>query len=212
MSLINRFKKELYLKILYIGPAKSGKSENLRQIYASMETKEPAGFLVHKSPDNTPEKQSLFFDFLPLSLGKIVDYDVRLHLFTIPGSGKYDAVTRLMLRGIDGVVCVLPSLPDRIEECNASLKYAEELLRSYGKSFGEVPVVFQYTFMDSTLALPIDTLRELYNPAGFPDFPAQAHKGKGVLETLRGMTHEALHQFKTDQAQVGDVATQEGVD
>ncbi len=198
MSLINRFKRELFLKIVYVGPRNAGKSENLRQIYDSMDDKDPSGFLVHRDSTGEAEAQTLFFDFLPLTLGQVVDFNVRLHLFSLPGSGKYDAITKMMLRGVDGIVCVLPSLPDRIEDNAEALKSTKDLLESFGKSFGEIPMVFQYSYQDSKRALPIETMRELYNPQGFPEFLSKVNQGIGVLETLRGITHETVQFFKTN--------------
>jgi signal recognition particle receptor subunit beta len=198
MSLINRFKKELFLKIVYVGPTRAGKSENLRRIYEQMEPRDAGGLLTAPSASQRPEPltQSLFFDFLPLSLGTISDFQVRLHLFSLPGSGRYDAIIRLLMRGVDGLVYVFPATPDRVDEGQGVLADTHRLLESFGKSPQDVASVVQYTHLDSPRALPQQTLRELYNPYSYPEFLSDPSKGKGVMETLRGVAHEALEAFK----------------
>jgi signal recognition particle receptor subunit beta len=102
MSFINYSSREINCKIVYYGPGLCGKTTNLQYIYKKTN---PAakGKMISLA---TETERTLFFDFLPLSLGEIRGFKTRFHLYTVPGQVFYDASRKLILKGVDGVVFV----------------------------------------------------------------------------------------------------------
>ena len=100
--LINWKLRELNLKIVYYGPAFSGKTTNLIQIHSRVDEQKRSELISLK----TQEDRTLYFDFLQLELGKINGLTPKIHLYTVPGQANYESSRRLVLHGADGVVFV----------------------------------------------------------------------------------------------------------
>jgi hypothetical protein len=105
MSFINYSSREINCKIVYYGPGLCGKTTNLQYIY-NRTNPEAKGKMISLA---TETERTLFFDFLPLSLGEIRGFKTRFHLYTVPGQVFYDASRKLILKGVDGVVFVADS-------------------------------------------------------------------------------------------------------
>ena len=188
MSFVNRMSKEINCKIVYYGPGLCGKTANLQYVFAA--TKPAArGKMISLE---TETERTLFFDFLPLDLGKIGEYKVRFHLYTVPGQVFYDASRKLILKGADGVVYVADSQVARIEANIESLENLEQNLAAYGGSLGAMPHVVQYNKRDMADVSPVAELRQTLNLHGAPDFEAVAKTGEGVFETLKGLAKPVL--------------------
>ena len=102
MSFINYSSREINCKIVYYGPGLCGKTTNLQYVYAKTNP-EAKGKMISLA---TETERTLFFDFLPLSLGEIRGFRTRFHLYTVPGQVFYDASRKLILKGVDGVIFV----------------------------------------------------------------------------------------------------------
>src|SRR4029453_17953485 len=111
MSFVNRMQKEINCKIVYYGPGLCGKTANLQYIFAATKP-ESRGKMISLE---TETERTLFFDFLPLDLGRIGAYKSRFPLYTVPGQVFYDASRRLILKGADGVIYVADSQDARLE-------------------------------------------------------------------------------------------------
>ena len=110
MSFINERDKEIHCKIVYFGPAFAGKSTSLKFIYEKV----AAG---RKVPTLSEEKDgSLFFDFVPLSLGKVKGYTLRVHLYSVPEGNVHESSRKLILKGVDGLVFVVDSRMEKTDE------------------------------------------------------------------------------------------------
>ena len=188
MSFLNTLTRELFLKIVYCGPGLCGKTANVRYIH---ETADPGrtGKLVSL---NTETERTLFFDFMPVTLGELRGYTTRLQLYTVPGQVFYRASRRLILRGVDGLVFVADSQASRFDANVESLEEMHENLGSLGSSLGEVAHVFQFNKRDLPGVLPIDEMRQQLAPGGEPVFEAVASQGKGVHDTLKAITRLVL--------------------
>ena len=139
---------------------------------------------------NTEGDRTLFFDFLPMELGKIKGCDVRVQLFTVPGQVQYTSTRKLVLRGVDGVVFVADSLTDRRDKNMMSLKDLQQNLKEYGLNIFKIPLVIQYNKRDlAEEGMPIMPLekmeRDLNRQLKVPSYPASAMKGDGVGKTLQ---------------------------
>ena len=193
MSFINYSSREINCKIVYYGPGLCGKTTNLQYIY-NKTNPEAKGKMISLA---TETERTLFFDFLPLSLGEIRGFKTRFHLYTVPGQVFYDASRKLILKGVDGVVFVADSQEERFEANVESLENLKANLREQGYDYDKIPVVLQYNKRDLPNAVSVDSLREALNPTGkIPDFEAAAQSGKGVFETLKALARLVLQELK----------------
>jgi signal recognition particle receptor subunit beta len=148
----------------------------------------------------TETERTLFFDFLPLDLGKIGDFKVRFHLYTVPGQVFYDASRRLILKGADGVIYVADSQRSRMEANVESLENLEQNLASYNNSLATMPHVIQYNKRDMPEVVPVADMRAELNAGKAPDFEAVAKTGAGVFDTLKGLAKLVLTQLAKNPA------------
>lgn len=186
MALIDLSKKEVHCKIVYYGPGRCGKTTNLIYIYNAMSDATKGKMLTIE----TKGDRTLFFDLLPLNLGKIGGFDIRIQLYTVPGQTIYASTRKLVLKGVDGVVFVADSLKVRKAKNIESLQDLSNNLKEHGKSIDEIPMVIQYNKRDLVSSpiptLSIEELKKDLNPNNkWRDFEASAVKGIGVFETLR---------------------------
>lgn len=192
MSFINYSSREINCKIVYYGPGLCGKTTNLQYIYAKTNP-EAKGKMISLE---TETERTLFFDFLPLSLGEIRGFKTRFHLYTVPGQVFYDASRKLILKGVDGVVFVADSQVERMEANVESLENLRDNLREHGYDLDKLPYVVQYNKRDLPNAADAGFMRELLNPTGVPDFEAVATTGTGVFDTLKAVAKQVLIELK----------------
>ncbi len=186
MAFINLKKKEIQCKIVYYGPGRSGKTTNLEYVYEKFREQIKGEMVTIK----TEEDRTLFFDFLPIGLGKIQNFDVRIQLYTVPGQVMYNSTRRLVLKGVDGVVFVADSLVDRRKKNIISLKNLHENLLSYQKNIFKIPLVLQFNKRDiGQNGIPILN-EEIMNgdlnaKLKAPYYLASARQGANVVNTLK---------------------------
>jgi len=192
MSFINYSSREINCKIVYYGPGLCGKTTNLQYVYAKTNP-EAKGKMISLA---TETERTLFFDFLPLSLGEIRGFKTRFHLYTVPGQVFYDASRKLILKGVDGVVFVADS---QIERMEANLESVENLrvnLAEQGYDLARVPYVVQYNKRDLPNIATVDELHRLVNTTNVPEFQAVAPTGVGVFDTLKAVAKLVLTELK----------------
>ena len=192
MSFINYMAREINCKIVYYGPGLCGKTTNLQHIYERTNP-DAKGKMISLA---TETERTLFFDFLPLSLGEIRGFKTRFHLYTVPGQVFYDASRKLILKGVDGVIFVADSQLERMEANQESLDNLRTNLAEHGYSLDKMPYVIQFNKRDLPNALPLDELRQILNPLGLLDFEASARTGQGVFETLKAVSKRVLTELK----------------
>jgi signal recognition particle receptor subunit beta len=192
MSFINYSSREINCKIVYYGPGLCGKTTNLQYVYAKTNP-DAKGKMISLA---TETERTLFFDFLPLSLGEIRGFKTRFHLYTVPGQVFYDASRKLILKGVDGVVFVADS---QIERMEANLESVENLrvnLGEQGYNLDKVPYVVQYNKRDLPNIATVEELRRLLNPRNVPEYQAVAPTGVGVFDTLKAVAKLVLTELK----------------
>lgn len=192
MSFINYSSREINCKIVFYGPGLCGKTTNLQYIYAKTNP-EAKGKMISLE---TETERTLFFDFLPLSLGEIRGFKTRFHLYTVPGQVFYDASRKLILKGVDGVVFVADSQVERMDANVESLENLRENLRSQGYDLDKIPYVVQYNKRDLPNAVDVNYMRQLLNPTRVPDFECIATTGVGVFDTLKAVAKQVLIELK----------------
>src|SRR3712207_2521662 len=149
MALINVAAREIHCKIVYYGPGMGGKTSNLQYIHSAV-PRDVKGELLSIA---TETERTLFFDFLPLDLGKVRGFQTRFHLYTVPGQVIYERTRLAVLNGADGVVFVVDSQRERLEENINSLRELHHQLQQHGKRFADFPFVLQYNKRDTPPAL-----------------------------------------------------------
>lgn len=192
MSFIDLSKNEVQCKIVYYGPGRGGKTTNLAHIYRSM-AEAARGKMVTIA---TRDDRTLFFDFLPLSLGEIGKFKIRIQLYTVPGQVLYNSTRKLVLKGVDGVVFVADSLRVQEPKNLESLDNLRENLADERLGLDDIPLVFQYNKRDVKGEIPLLTEQELCerlsDPFRAPWFAASALQGEGVFETLREISKRTV--------------------
>ncbi len=199
MAIVNLKKRQIECKIVYYGPGRCGKTTNLEYIHKTF-TKQVRGDMVSI---NTDGDRTLFFDFLPLELGKVKGCDLRVQLYTVPGQVRYSSTRKLVLRGADAVVFVADSLDVRREKNMLSLKDLAANLKEYGVSIFNLPMVLQYNKRDLAEAniplMPIEQMeKDLNRQLKVPSFPASAVKGDGVGKTLHSCLKLAMKSIQKE--------------
>ena len=199
MAIFNLKKREIECKVVYYGPGRCGKTTNLEYVFKSYK-KQVTGEMVSI---NTEGDRTLFFDFLPIGLGKIKGCDIRVQLYTVPGQVKYSSTRKLVLRGVDGIVFVADSLEVRREKNMISLKDLQSNLKEYGKSIFKVPLIMQYNKRDlADEGIPLMSIeqmdRDLNRQLKAPSFPGSAVKGTGVGVTLKTCLMETLKSLQRE--------------
>ena len=201
MVLFNNATKEITAKVVYYGPGLCGKTTNLQFIYESL----PTGNRSKMLSLATRTDRTLFFDFLPLDLGKIRGMRMRLQLYTVPGQVYYNSTRQLVLKGADGVVFVADSQDVALDANLESLQNLEDNLKRQGLRLREMPIVIQYNKRDLPNAMSIPDLEREVNKIGAPHFESVATTGVGVEKTLKGITHLVLqHLSKKHGLKDGD--------
>jgi len=193
VAFIDLSKNEIQAKVVYYGPGRGGKTTNLLFIHEAM-SKQVCGKMVTV---DTKGDRTLFFDFLPLSVGKVMNLAIRIQLYTVPGQVMYNSTRKLVLRGVDGVVFVADSLRvQRQKNIESFMNLAENLLDE-GTNIHQTPLVIQYNKRDLAKSnIPLLSLQEmeldLNKDLQVPAFEASALKGSGVFETLREISKRTV--------------------
>jgi signal recognition particle receptor subunit beta len=196
VAFIDLSKNEIQAKIVYYGPGRGGKTTNLLHVHESM-SRQVCGKMV---TIDTKGDRTLFFDFLPLNIGQVLNMTIRIQLYTVPGQVMYNSARKLVLRGVDGVVFVADSL--RVQK-NKNIESLENLIKNLsdqGLSVGQVPLVLQYNKRDliesNIPLLPVAELEcDLNEGLNVPFFEASATLGTGVYETLREISKRTVRNI-----------------
>ncbi len=199
MAIVNLKKRQIECKIVYYGPGRCGKTTNLEHIHKAFK-KQVKGDMVSI---NTDGDRTLFFDFLPLELGKLNGCDVRVQLYTVPGQVRYESTRKLVLRGADGIVFVADSLEVRREKNMLALKDLHQNLKEYNLSIFKVPLVIQFNKRDlSDANITLMSLEQMQHDLNrqlkAPCFPGSALTGNGVGKTLNACLKLLLKSIKKE--------------
>lgn len=192
LAFLNYSTKEINFKIVYYGPGLSGKTVNLKNIYERTKSSKK-GKLVTLATD---KERTLFFDFFPLSLGRIKGYEVKFHLYTVSGQIFYSGSRKLVMKGVDGVVFVADSQKDRFDANIEMIYDMMSHLKFYNIDFNTLPYVLQLNKRDMPDILPVNVLLKHLRKRDEPVIEAVALKGEGVIETLKTISKLIMIQVK----------------
>ena len=185
--------KTLSAKLVYYGPAQSGKTTNLMALHDYLQGKAAGDLMVL----DTRNDRTLFFDLLPLRMRTEHGLTVRLKVFTVPGQVAHDATRKAVLSRADAVVFVADSQLAQATNNFESFRNLEENTRRVGLDFDNLPLVVQYNKRDLPDIVPEDEVVSRWGEAGIPVLFSSALYDSGVRETFRaalGQLHGALER------------------
>lgn len=180
MAICNFDSKEINCKVFYFGGAQVGKTETLRALYRKTSSQIQSGLFDLE----TDTAINPLFDFLPLKLGTINGYQVRIHAFTLTAD-FYPEVVDIMLKGIDGFVFVVDSTIESLLSNVSALQTTHRQLQECGYVVEDLPQVYQYNKRDLKNTIDVDILQDTFNPHNCPDQQTIASRGVGIVECLR---------------------------
>jgi signal recognition particle receptor subunit beta len=181
MVLFNHATREMTAKIVYYGPGLCGKTTNLMVIFDKLDPKSKGKMLSLA----TKTDRTLFFDLLPVDIGKVGPFNLKIQLYTVPGQVFYNETRKLVLRGADAVVFVADSQPAMVEANRESFANLLENLEENQIDPNDTPIIIQFNKRDIPGVLPVETLQEALAFEGYPYTEASALKGEGVMETFK---------------------------
>ena len=194
----NLARRELQLKVVYYGPALSGKTTNLQALHL-MAPQAGAGRLMTLE---TRDDRTLFFDLLPVALRTPGGLTIKIKLFTVPGQPIHQSTRRVVLHTTDGIVFVADSQVAETESNKQSFHDLRTNLK-HNQLPEDLPMVIQFNKRDLPAIRTEDELQTLQRARSTPLFRAVAIRGEGVRETLSGLLHlvwqdlERRHHFAT---------------
>jgi signal recognition particle receptor subunit beta len=188
VAFFNYVTKEITLKVVYYGPGLSGKTTNLQHLYSILDPASRGKFISLA----TEADRTLFFDFLPVHLGKIKEFTLRFQLYTVPGQIRYNATRKLVLKGADAIVFVADSQREMREQNIESFDNMKENLISNNIDPETIPIMYQYNKRDLPSVLALEELNRDLNKKRYHFLEAEAVNGKGVEETFRFITKALL--------------------
>ncbi|TNF59331.1 MAG: gliding motility protein [Deltaproteobacteria bacterium] len=186
--------KELTVKLVYYGPALSGKTTNLRAIHW-LGTSSACGELMTLETQND---RTLFFDMLPITVSSESSLKVRLKLFTVPGQVMHNATRRLVLQATDGVAFIADSQRSEANANRESFLNLKQNLEENGIDPARIPIIIQFNKRDMDDIRPDEELEAIANQSRETIYKAVATRGYGVMQTLRGLIRETWDKLEEE--------------
>jgi signal recognition particle receptor subunit beta len=181
MVLFNHATREMTAKIVYYGPGLCGKTTNLMVIFDKLDPASKGKMLSLA----TKTDRTLFFDLLPVDIGKVGPFSLKIQLYTVPGQVFYNETRKLVLKGADSVVFVADSQPAMVEANRESFANLMENLEENQIDPNDTPIVIQFNKRDLPGVVPVEKLQETLGFEGYPYTEASALQGSGVMETFK---------------------------
>lgn len=183
--------QKLVIKLVYYGPARSGKTTNLLQLHDRLQQQGRGELMVLDTKDD----RTIFFDLLPFFLVAPSGLKIKVKVYTVPGQVRHDSTRKAVLQRADGVAFIADSqLAERVNNVN-SFANLEANLAMVGLDIGELPLVIQYNKQDMESIVVEAEARQKWSPTGLPVFMASALQGWGVLETFTQLVRLAYQRL-----------------
>ncbi len=185
--------REIAIKLVYYGPAMSGKTTNLQQIHAKMDARKRGRLLTL----DTKEDRTLYFDLLPLAFKSASGVTCKVKLFTVPGQVMHNTTRKVVLQGCDGVAFIADSQIAETKNNNESFANLRANLKENRLDTENIPIVIQFNKRDLPKVRTDDELKRIAARGKEPVFAAVAFKGDGVAETFLGLAAATWESLET---------------
>ncbi len=180
MVQFNHTQREITLKIVFYGPALSGKTTNLQMLHKFLDPGSRGRLLTLDTADD----RTLFFDLLPVFFKTAHGFKIRLKLFTVPGQVMHNSTRRVVLTGADGIIFVADSQRKEARANTEAWRGMMDNLKQIGMDPADIPIAVQFNKRDLPGIRSDEEIERLREKSREPIFPAVAVRGDGVLETL----------------------------
>jgi signal recognition particle receptor subunit beta len=177
--------RELTVKLVYYGPALSGKTTNLQALHAATDPSATGRLMTLETKDD----RTLFFDLLPLTFKGKGDLSVRIKVFTVPGQVIHASTRRLVVQGADGVAFIADSQVTETQHNADSFMDLKENLKANGLSLKQMPLIIQFNKRDLQTIRSDEEIASLASQGREPVYLAVATRGDGVVESFMGLLH-----------------------
>ncbi len=182
---------KLTLKLVYYGPALSGKTTNLMRLHDTLQPHLKGEIMVLE----TKNDRTLFFDLLPLGFRAPSGLMVKIKLFTVPGQVAHDGTRKAVLSRADGVVFVADSQQNQGVNNAESFQNLEDNAARVGLDFGHLPLVVQFNKRDLPGIFSQEELRERWQATPWPLLFSNALSGEGVVKTFEQLLYEVYRNI-----------------
>lgn len=177
--------RELTIKLVYYGPALSGKTTNLQALHRAADPSSSGRLMTLETRDD----RTLFFDLLPLTIQGAGGLSVRLKVFTVPGQVIHASTRRLVVQGADGVAFVADSRGSETSNNAAAFMDLKENVKDSGLTLKQMPLIIQFNKRDLPDARTEQEIAESAAQGREPVYLAVATRGEGVVESFIGLLH-----------------------
>ncbi len=174
---------KMVLKLVYYGPAMSGKTTNLLSLHDLIEKGGRGDLMLLDTKDD----RTLFFDLLPFFFKCPSGLKIKIKVYTVPGQVRHDATRKAVLTRADGLAFIADSRISEAENNFESFENLEKNLAFVGLDIEKIPLVIQFNKRDLKNIATEEEIRKNWEPAGLPVFMASALYGQGVVETFSGL-------------------------
>jgi signal recognition particle receptor subunit beta len=171
---------KLTVKMVYYGPALSGKTTNLMRLHDALNPNHCGDFMAFE----TKGDRTLFFDFLPLMIKAANGLKIKIKLYTVPGQVAHDATRKAVLSRADGVIFVADSQENQAVSNFESFDNLEKNAGRVGLDFLSLPLVIQFNKRDLKHIISENEITERWAPTALPLVFSSAIHGRGVRETF----------------------------
>ncbi|HEX8949799.1 MAG TPA: GTPase domain-containing protein [Dissulfurispiraceae bacterium] len=179
----DELEKKMVLKLVYYGPAMSGKTTNLLRLHDLIDIEGRGELMVLDTKDD----RTIFFDLLPFFFIAPSGLRIKVKVYTVPGQVSHDATRKAVLARADGIAFIADSQLSEATNNFESFGTLEKNLAFVGIDIDKIPLVIQFNKRDLENIVPEDEVRRLWEPTGIPVFMASALDGPGVIETFRSL-------------------------
>ncbi|MDX2055931.1 MAG: gliding motility protein [Polyangiaceae bacterium] len=186
--------REVTIKLVYYGPALSGKTTNLQMLHRAAAEDSTGRLMTLETRDD----RTLFFDLLPLTFRQDKGVSVRLKIFTVPGQVIHASTRRLVVQGADGVAFIADSQLAETEHNAESFMDLKQNLKDSGISLKNMPVIIQFNKRDMPHIRSDAEIAQLAAQGQEPVYLATATRLEGVVESFIGLLHLVLKNLDAE--------------
>jgi signal recognition particle receptor subunit beta len=182
-------------RILYWGIDGAGKTTNLQSIHRKLRA-DHRGEIQSQATLIDPAVE---YESLAIELGEVGGLKTRIQMIAVPGSADQAPTRKQLLDQVDGIVMIVDSREERIEENMSSLSELSGMLQDYGRQLEDVPLVLQYNKRDLSDPYAIEELHRKLGMNGVAVFEAVATENSGVLQTLSTLSKHVIRSLRGQQ-------------
>jgi len=194
MADLDESRNRLVVKIVYYGPALSGKTTNLTRLHDLL-SPELKGDMMTLETDGD---RTLFFDLLPLGFTAPSGLLIKFKIFTVPGQVVHDGTRKAVLSRTDGVVFVADSQRNQAINNGSSFENLLANVAMVGLNPQTLPLVVQFNKRDLPEILTEEEIHARMANAQWPIFFASALEGSGVKETFGALLTDMYDRLDAD--------------